>query len=110
MDKFSHIDEKGKVKMVDITDKETTVRMAIATGDVYLSRKTINQIIDDKLPKGNVLTTAKIAGIQAAKKTADLIPMCHQLNLSFIDIKFEIKPDCIAIKACLLYTSPSPRD
>ena len=99
MDKFSHIDEKGKVKMVDITDKEPTVRMARATGDVYLSHKIINQIIDDKLPKGNVLTTAKIAGIQAAKKTADLIPMCHQLNLSFIDIKFEIKPDCIAIKA-----------
>ena len=99
MEKFSHIDEKGKVKMVDITDKSPTVRMARAVGDVYLKHETINQIIDDKLPKGNVLTTAKIAGIQAAKKTADLIPMCHQLNLSFIDIKFEINPDYISIKA-----------
>lgn len=99
MEKFSHIDEKGKVKMVDITDKSPTVRMARAVGDVYLKHETINQIIDDKLPKGNVLTTAKIAGIQAAKKTADLIPMCHQLNLSFIDIKFEINPDFISIKA-----------
>ena len=99
MEKFSHIDEKGKVKMVDITDKSPTVRSARAVGDVYLKHETINQIIDDKLPKGNVLTTAKIAGIQAAKKTADLIPMCHQLNLSFIDIKFEINPDYISIKA-----------
>ena len=95
MEKFSHIDEKGKVKMVDITDKSPTVRSARAVGDVYLKHETINQIIDDKLPKGNVLTTAKIAGIQAAKKTADLIPMCHQLNLSFIDIKFEINSDYI---------------
>ena len=99
MEKFSHIDEKGKVKMVDITDKSPTVRSARAAGEVYLKHETINQIIDDKLPKGNVLTTAKIAGIQAAKKTADLIPMCHQLNLSFIDIKFEINPDYISIKA-----------
>ena len=99
MEKFSHIDEKGKVKMVDITDKSRTVRMARAAGDVYLKHETINQIIDDKLPKGNVLTTAKIAGIQAAKKTADLIPLCHQLNLSFIDIKFEINSDYISIKA-----------
>ena len=99
MEKFSHIDEKGKVKMVDITDKSPTVRSARAAGEVYLKHETINQIIDDKLPKGNVLTTAKIAGIQAAKKTADLIPLCHQLNLSFIDIKFEINPDYISIKA-----------
>ena len=69
MEKFSHIDEKGKVKMVDITDKSPTVRMAKAAGEIYLKHETINQIIDDKLPKGNVLTTAKIAGIQAAKKT-----------------------------------------
>ena len=99
MEKFSHIDEKGKVKMIDITDKSPTVRIARASGYIYLKHETINQIIDDKLPKGNVLTTAKIAGIQAAKKTADLIPMCHQLNLSFIDIRFEINPDYISIKA-----------
>ena len=99
MEKFSHIDGKGKVKMVDITDKSPTARMARAAGDIYLKHETINQIIDDKLPKGNVLTTAKIAGIQAAKKTADLIPLCHQLNLSFIDINFEINSDYISIKA-----------
>ena len=88
MEKFSHIDEKGKVKMVDITDKSPTVRSARAVGEVYLKHETINQIIDDKLPKGNVLTTAKIAGIQAAKKTADLIPLCHQLKLLLLFLFF----------------------
>ena len=85
--------------MVDVTDKVSTVRMAKAEGKISMLPGTIMAIQDDALPKGNVLTTAKIAGVQAAKKTAELIPMCHQLNLSFVDIEFVVMADFIQIKS-----------
>ena len=97
MTEFSHIDKNGDVKMVDVTEKFSTVRIAIAEGKIYMSSKTIEAIKNTVLPKGNVLTTAKIAGIQAAKNAAGLIPMCHQLNLSFVDIKFKVELDNIHI-------------
>ena len=97
MTEFSHIDKNGDVKMVDVTEKFSTVRIAIAEGKIYMSSKTIEAIKNTVLPKGNVLTTAKIAGIQAAKNAAELIPMCHQLNLSFVDIKFKVELDNIHI-------------
>lgn len=96
---FSHLDEKGRVKMVDVTAKTTTVRMATAEGTITLLPETIQAIQDKQLPKGDVLTAAKLAGIQAAKKTAGLIPLCHQLPLSWIDLEFEILPDHILIKS-----------
>ena len=99
MNKFSHIDEDGNVKMVDVTKKIPSVRIARAEGKITLREDTIYSIQNKKLPKGNVLTTAKIAGIHAAKKTGDIIPMCHQLNLSFIDIKFKINKDEIIINS-----------
>jgi molybdenum cofactor biosynthesis protein MoaC len=99
MNDFSHLDNSGNVKMVDVTDKVSTVRMAKAEGKISLLPETILAIQDDALPKGNVLTTAKIAGIQSAKKTSVMIPMCHQLNLSFVDIEFEIEGDAILIKS-----------
>jgi molybdenum cofactor biosynthesis protein MoaC len=99
MSEFSHLDKKGNVKMVDVTDKVTTVRIAKAEGVISMQPDTISAIQDDALPKGNVLTTAKIAGVQAAKKTAGLIPMCHQLNLTFVDIEFELMADSIQIKS-----------
>ena len=99
MSEFSHLDKKGNVKMVDVTDKVSTVRMAKAEGKISMLPGTIMAIQDDALPKGNVLTTAKIAGVQAAKKTAELIPMCHQLNLSFVDIEFVVMADFIQIKS-----------
>ena len=83
--------------MVDVTDKVSTARIARAESKITMKPETISAIQDNSLPKGNVLTTAKIAGIQAAKKTAEMIPMCHQLNLSFIDIEFEIMSDFILI-------------
>ena len=89
MNDFSHLDSRGDVKMVDVTDKAATVRMAIAEGKIHLQQSTIALIQDDSIPKGNVLTTAKLSGIQAAKKTAELIPLCHQLNLSWVDVEFE---------------------
>ena len=85
--------------MVDVTDKVVTVRMAKAEGKISMHTETILAIQNDALPKGNVLTTAKIAGIQSAKKTAEMIPMCHQLNLSFADIEFEMEEDGILIKS-----------
>ena len=99
MSEFSHLDKKGNVKMVDVTDKITTVRIAKAEGVISMQPDTISAIQDDALPKGNVLTTAKIAGVQAAKKTAELIPMCHQLNLTFVDIEFEVMAGSIHIKS-----------
>jgi molybdenum cofactor biosynthesis protein MoaC len=77
----------------------TTARMAKAEGKISILPETILAIQDVTLPKGNVLTTAKIAGIQAAKKTAEMIPMCHQLNLSFVDIEFDIQENAILIKS-----------
>jgi len=97
MSKFSHLDESGNASMVDVTDKVSTARIARAESKITMKSETISAIQDNSLPKGNVLTTAKIAGIQAAKKTAEMIPMCHQLNLSFIDIEFEIMSDFILI-------------
>jgi|TARA_B110000438_G_scaffold23257_1_gene21264 molybdenum cofactor biosynthesis protein MoaC len=99
MTAFSHLDNKGNVKMVDVTDKVVTTRIAKAEGKIAMLPETILAIKDDILPKGNVLTTSKIAGIQSAKKTADIIPMCHQLNLSFVDIEFDIYKDTILIRS-----------
>jgi molybdenum cofactor biosynthesis protein MoaC len=99
MNDFSHLDNKGNVKMVDVTDKVVTVRIAKAEGEISMLPETILAIQDDALPKGNVLTTAKISGIQSAKKTAEMIPMCHQLNLSYIDIEFEFESDAICIRS-----------
>ncbi|MDP6611408.1 MAG: bifunctional molybdenum cofactor biosynthesis protein MoaC/MoaB [Candidatus Marinimicrobia bacterium] len=94
---FSHLDKDGNAKMVDVTDKMSSVRIAKAEGKISMLPETISAIHDDKLPKGNVLTAAKIAGIQATKKTWELIPLCHQLNLSWIDLKFDIQEDGIGI-------------
>ena len=85
--------------MVDVTDKVVTVRIAKAEGKISMLPETISAIQNDALPKGNVLTTAKISGIQSAKKTAEMIPMCHQLNLSYIDIEFEFESDAICIRS-----------
>ncbi len=99
MNEFSHLYSKGDVKMVDVTDKTATERMAKAEGKIHLQQATIALIQDNSIPKGNVLTTAKIAGIQSAKKTAEIIPMCHQLNLSFVDLEFELGRELVIIRS-----------
>ena len=99
MNKFSHLDTDGNVKMVDVTEKTPSVRRARAEGIITLRADTINLIQNEAMPKGNVLTAAKIAGIQAAKKTWDMIPMCHQLNLSFVDLEFELDREQIMIRS-----------
>ena len=88
MKEFTHIDKKGRVRMVDVSGKEPTLRVAIAQGVVSMSQEPFEKILNQTAKKGNVLETARIAGIMAAKKTSDLIPMCHPLNINHIAIDF----------------------
>jgi len=99
MNDFTHLDKSGNVKMVDVTDKLSSTRIAKAEGNISMLPETISAIQNDSLPKGNVLTTAKISGIHAAKKTPEMIPMCHQLNLSYIDIEFDLGDENISIRS-----------
>ncbi len=92
---FSHFNENGKVKMVDVGNKETQERVAKAHGKIFLAPTTIKAIESHKIKKGNVLTTAEIAGIQAAKKTYELIPLCHQLMLTDINVQAVVMEDGI---------------
>ncbi|MDX2501778.1 MAG: cyclic pyranopterin monophosphate synthase MoaC [Deltaproteobacteria bacterium] len=89
MSSFTHIDDKGRVRMVDVTDKKPTVRVAVAGGSVFMQPETFQLIRDQKVKKGNVLETARIAGIMAAKKTSELVPMCHPLQLTHVQVDFE---------------------
>ncbi|MBU2521083.1 MAG: cyclic pyranopterin monophosphate synthase MoaC [Proteobacteria bacterium] len=98
MSLFSHIDDKGRSRMVDITDKEPTLRFAVAQGVVSMEPSTFEMIHNNSIKKGNVLETARIAGIMAAKKTSELIPMCHPINISHIDIAFEPDKETSSIK------------
>jgi cyclic pyranopterin phosphate synthase len=93
MTAISHLDEKGKARMVDVTGKASTVRTAVARGTVLMHPETVDMIESDGIAKGNVLGVAKIAGIMAAKRTSDLIPMCHPLELTGIDMQFTINRD-----------------
>lgn len=98
MPQFTHIDKDGQVRMVDVTDKKATARTAVAQGVVHLRPDTYDRILQQKVKKGNVLETSRIAGIMAAKKTASLIPMCHPLNLTHVQVDFFPLPDQHAIR------------
>ncbi len=91
MSEFTHIDSQGQAHMVDVSDKAVTTRTAIATGYVSMQPETLQLIVDGGHKKGDVFATARIAGIQAAKKCSDLIPLCHPLNLTKISV--ELTPD-----------------
>lgn len=91
MTKLTHLDEEGRVSMVDVTEKAATSRRAVAQGAVQMSAETFARVQSGDNPKGNVETTAELAGIMAAKKTADLIPLCHPLPLS--KVKCRVTPD-----------------
>lgn len=95
---FSHIDKKGHVRMVDVTDKKPSERIAVAQGVVSMNRETFEMIQNQKVKKGNVLEAARIAGIMAAKKTSDLIPMCHPLNITHISVDFYPDSDACAFR------------
>jgi cyclic pyranopterin phosphate synthase len=89
--RLSHIDDAGRARMVDVTAKDETVRVAVAKGRVVMRPETLRLLLRGEIAKGNVLTTAQVAGLQAAKKTSELIPMCHPLLLTGIEV--DLVPD-----------------
>ncbi len=89
MSKLSHFDARGRARMVDVSDKPETVREAVARGSVSMRKSTLKLIREGKVSKGDVLGVARVAGIMAAKKTPAIIPMCHPLNITSIDVSFE---------------------
>jgi len=107
--KFTHISDGGHVKMVDVTEKQTSVRSATAKGRVHLQPETLAQVLDFKVAKGNVLETARIAGIMAAKRTGDLIPMCHPLNITHARVDFapDASSGIIAVTASVRLAGPT---
>ncbi len=88
MPKLTHFDKKGKAKMVDVSMKKETLREAVVRGSVFMNSNTYKSVMSGKIAKGDVLAVAKVAGIMAAKKTSEIIPMCHPLNLSHVEINF----------------------
>ena len=105
MSKLSHYDSSGRARMVDVSDKPVTRREAVATAFVEMSAAVMAALPAN--PKGNPLEVARIAGIQAAKRTAELIPMCHPLALSFIDVVTEMQPNGISIRAIAATSGPT---
>ena len=104
---FTHIDDQGKAVMVDVSKKAESFRVALASGKVTMQKKTLEMILENKVAKGNVIETARIAGIMAAKKTAELIPLCHPLPLEKVSVEMEpdIENSAIQIKASASVTS-----
>ena len=107
MGKLTHIDSKGKARMVDISKKKETVRTAVASGEIILSKEAFRKVKENTVEKGDVLTVAKIAGIQAAKKVHELIPLCHDIPLNLVELKFQMdeKRRTIEIGATTIATS-----
>ena len=97
MAEFTHIDDQGRVRMVDVSDKAQTERLAVARGTITMLPATIEKINNRDVKKGNVLETARIAGVMAAKQTSSLIPMCHPLNITKAAVDFEIDLDSSSI-------------
>jgi len=89
MKKLTHIDKKGRASMVDVTGKTETERVAVACGSVHMKKGTLILITDQKIAKGNVFETARLAGIMAAKKTGGLIPLCHPINITSVSVDFK---------------------
>lgn len=96
---FSHLDDKGKAQMVDVTSKNSIEREAAARGVIKLKPETIELIRQQMVKKGDVITIAEIAGIQAAKKTSELIPLCHPIQLTKIDVTATIRNDGVEVKS-----------
>jgi cyclic pyranopterin phosphate synthase len=98
-EKLSHINAEGEAHMVDVSDRHVTMRTATASGKVLLSKEVLSQIADGTTPKGDVLATARIAGIMGAKKTSDLIPLCHPISISSVNVEVKVESEGVAITA-----------
>lgn len=109
MKKFSHIDAAGAARMVDVSAKPALCRHAVARAEIRLQPYTLGAIQCDRIPKGHVLSTARIAGIMAAKKTAALIPLCHPLSLTHCAVDFDVPDsrDRVVITASVSITAPT---
>jgi cyclic pyranopterin phosphate synthase len=99
MKKLTHFDEAGRARMVEVGAKPETAREAVATGEVRMARATARRIADRRIEKGDVLAIARLAGIQAAKRTAELVPLCHPLRLTGVDLALKTKSDRVTIEA-----------
>lgn len=104
MSSFTHFNEQGRAKMVDITNKEDTVRIAVARTSVTVNEEIYDKMTNNAIEKGDVLAVAQVAGVMAAKKTADLIPMCHPLMLKGVDIAFAWEKEAEAYKLVITVT------
>src|SRR6185312_6244756 len=102
--RLTHLDEAGRARMVDVSAKDVTVRTATASGRVLLSAECVAALRDGTVPKGDALAVARIAGIQGAKKTPDLIPLCHPLFISGVDVTTEVSDDGVEITATVKTT------
>jgi cyclic pyranopterin phosphate synthase len=102
---FSHIDKEGKIKMVDVSGKPVSKRTAVASGSVRMAAGTVSKLREGTLKKGDALATARIAGIMGAKRTSDLIPLCHPLPVDDISLKLELREDSVEIEASVTSTA-----
>jgi len=105
MKEFSHIDRSGRIRMVDVSGKKVTRRRAVATGRISMSAGTAGKLREGLLEKGDALAAAKIAGITAAKRTGDLIPLCHPLPLDDVDLVFDVGEEGVRIEAAVVSTA-----
>ena len=96
---LTHFDDAGNARMVDVGDKAETKRIAVASGRIRMLPETVALIREGRAAKGDVLGVAQVAGIMAAKKTSDIIPMCHPLMLTKVDLRFEVRADAVEIRA-----------
>jgi len=101
---FTHLDQQGRAKMVDISDKEITLRQAIAGGEVHCKPETVRQVTEQKIKKGDVIAVARVAGIMAAKKTPELIPLCHGISVNSVEIEInaDVEKGIITVEALVI--------
>ena len=99
MSEFTHLNDRGEARMVDVTAKEVTVREARASGRVLVSSEVIGLLRGGGVPKGDAIAVARIAGIQAAKRTPDLVPLCHPIAIHAVDVDLSVEDDHVAISA-----------
>jgi len=106
MARLSHLDSEGRARMVDVTDKDTTSRIAVARGMICMRPETLDMIVEKKVAKGDVFSVARVAAMMAAKKTPDLIPMCHPLNITSVELSLtpERNPARVEIEAVVKVT------
>ena len=96
---FTHLNSRGEARMVDISPKEPTLRKALAKAQISMSEKTLKSLTEGTIVKGDVFAIARVAGIQAAKKTSELIPLCHPLMLNTVEVNFDINENNVSIEA-----------